>query len=198
MYQFIETIKIQNGIPQNLEYHQQRMVNTIKNFYSVKNFPNISETLRDIEFDSNKLFKCRILYTSQIDKVDFNEYNKKEIRSIKIIACDYINYDYKFSDRTLLNQLLTEARTDEIIIIKNGLVTDSSYSNLVFQKSNHLYTPANPLLKGTKRQQLIDKKIICEKIITEAEVETFEYFYLINSMLDLDDTNKFPISIIKL
>lgn len=198
MCQFIETIKILNGIPQNLEYHQQRMINTIKSFYSVKNFPDISKSLRNIVFDSNKLFKCRILYSSQIDKVDFNEYNKKEISSIKIIACDYIIYNYKFSDRTLLNQLLAESKSDEIIIIKNGFVTDTSYSNLVFQKSNHLYTPANPLLKGTKRQQLIDKKIISEKIITEAEVESFEYFYLINSMLDLDETNKFPISIIKL
>ncbi|MBK8052928.1 MAG: hypothetical protein IPK35_06555 [Saprospiraceae bacterium] len=41
---------------------------------------------------------------------------------------------------------------DEIIIVKDDKVTDAFYFNIVCCKDESFYTPAEPLLFGTKRQ----------------------------------------------
>ncbi|MCX8011124.1 MAG: chorismate-binding protein, partial [Ignavibacteria bacterium] len=48
-------------------------------------------------------------------------------------------------------------------------------------------TPSTPLLKGTKRQMLIDNKRIIEKNITSTELKDYQKLALINAMLDLGE-----------
>lgn len=55
---------------------------------------------------------------------------------------------------------------DEIIIIKNGLVTDTSFTNIAIYKHGMWLTPKHPLLLGTKRAALLEKGIIQEADIT--------------------------------
>ena len=47
--------------------------------------------------------------------------------------------------------------------VKNGRLTDTSYSNIALFDGNRWVTPAHPLLKGTMRQSLIDKGLLKEK-----------------------------------
>lgn len=61
--QFVETIKIANGKPSNLPYHQARMERTIRHF-----FPNLAlnamPSLPDLitPNDNMKLVKARVVY----------------------------------------------------------------------------------------------------------------------------------------
>lgn len=55
---------------------------------------------------------------------------------------------------------------DEIIIIKNGLVTGTSFTNIAIYKDGKWITPKHPLLLGTKRAALLEKGIIQEADIT--------------------------------
>lgn len=197
MSRFIETIKIENGKAKNLFYHQKRMNKTIKDFFGAKIFPDLATLISNQNFDKNKLLKCRILYSKGIHEIQVEEYKKKIIKRIKAVECNTIVYNYKYENRNELKALLSAAETDEIIIIKNGEVTDTSYSNLVFEKNNNLLTPANPLLKGTKRQKLIDEGIIREEKVLCDNIKNFDFFYMINSMLDLEESNKLPIEIIE-
>ncbi len=49
------------------------------------------------------------------------------------------------------------------------------------------YTPANPLLKGTKREYYIDHKMILQRDIKVTDLRMFKKARLINAMLDLED-----------
>ena len=76
---------------------------------------------------------------------------------------------------------------DDIIIVKNGLVTDSFAANLLFFNGKDWVTPTTPLLKGTKRQLLLDRGIIIEKEIMEEDVFGFQKVGLINAMIDFEE-----------
>ena len=59
------------------------------------------------------------------------------------------------------NQLIEKRKhADDIIIVKNGLVTDSFYANLAFLKNGIWFTPETPLLLGVQRQFLLSQKTI--------------------------------------
>jgi 4-amino-4-deoxychorismate lyase len=76
---------------------------------------------------------------------------------------------------------------DEIILVKNGLITDTSYSNLAFFDGVQWYTPEHPLLNGVRRQALLKQKRVREKRITPDELGSFVKLSLINAMLDLGE-----------
>jgi len=76
--------------------------------------------------------------------------------------------------------------SDDILIVKRGLVTDSSYANIVFRRGKHWYTPWSALLKGTQRTKLLERDVIHEEEIRVEDIETFETFKLINAMLEFE------------
>jgi 4-amino-4-deoxychorismate lyase len=187
MYRLIETIKIIDGIPQNLEWHNLRMsksselLNGIKLFLEINDF-NIPEIFR------KGIVKCRITYSNRIETIEYEQYLIKNVNSFKIIFNDKIDYSHKFADRSQLIKLYEmRVECDDIIIIKNGLVTDSFYANLCFEKNGELFTPAKPLLNGTKRQKLINEKRIIPIDITPDSISAFNKIHLLNSMIDLFD-----------
>jgi 4-amino-4-deoxychorismate lyase len=75
---------------------------------------------------------------------------------------------------------------DDILIVKKGNITDSSYSNIVFRRGKNWYTPWSALLKGTMRQNLIDNNKIFQEQIELEDIESFKSFKLINAMLEFD------------
>ncbi|HEY8936446.1 MAG TPA: aminotransferase class IV, partial [Cyclobacteriaceae bacterium] len=119
--------------------------------------------------------------------VEFIPYQPKSIRSLRIVEHDRINYEFKYADRRTIDRLFELRKgCDDIIIIKRGLVTDSSFSNIVFKKGKHWYTPWSALLKGTMRQSLLEDGIIEEEEIRKEDLKDFESFKLINAMLGFD------------
>jgi 4-amino-4-deoxychorismate lyase len=82
------------------------------------------------------------------------------------------------------------ADCDDIIIIKDGYVTDTSFSNLVFSEGEQLFTPSSFLLNGTKRQQLLRDGKIKEKEIKMADINKYSNVFLINSMADFIQINR--------
>jgi 4-amino-4-deoxychorismate lyase len=72
------------------------------------------------------LFKCRVTYGPDIESIEFEPYRKRTVRSLKLVVSDEIEYSFKFKDRSALEALFAQrGDCDDIIIVKNGLVTDS-------------------------------------------------------------------------
>ncbi|MBE7172399.1 MAG: hypothetical protein INR73_17560 [Williamsia sp.] len=135
-----------------------------------------------------RLYKCRILYGEGIRKVEFLPYRLPAIRSLKLIYNDEISYHYKYENREAINALYACKDTcDDILIVKNGLLTDTSYCNIVLSDGVNYHTPANPLLHGTKRQQLLQEQKITEACISVDQLKFYHTIYLINAMLELED-----------
>jgi 4-amino-4-deoxychorismate lyase len=121
-------------------------------------------------------------------RIEFHPYQIKIVNSIKIIHDDSIDYSHKYEDRQRLDELYSlRGECDDILIIKNGWVTDAFSSNVAFYKNKKWYTPKSPLLHGTKRAQLLNTGVLIEKEIKEKDVVEYEMICLINAMLDLGE-----------
>jgi 4-amino-4-deoxychorismate lyase len=187
MSRLIESIQLNYGRFHRLHYHQARMDYTIQQLFNVKNTINLTEHLQTLQYSKNKLIKCRIVYQQKIEKVEFIPYTPKPISTLKVVHDNEIEYSFKFEERTRIQDLLQQRQfCDDVLIIKNGFVTDTSYCNILFHDGNQWITPSTPLLKGTMRQMLIDTAEIKEESITIQDIPSFKRFRLINSMLGFD------------
>ncbi len=194
MYQFLETIRVDHGVVRPLKYHQQRMDRTLRDFFRQKNTTDLENVIICPENLSGELVKCRVVYGLNTLQMEYLPYVKKKPGSFRLVEANDIAYAYKFADRTEINHLLTQnSDRDDIIIVQNGMITDSSYANLVFRKNRWMYTPENPLLKGTKRQQYLDEGRIKIRQISLADLTDYDAFKCINAMLDLSDTEWIPV-----
>ena len=71
-----------------------------------------------------------------------------------------MNYDLKYFDRKIFDDLKKNIKADDILIIKNGFITDTSIANILFFDGKKWITPKKPLLKGTVRERLLRMKLI--------------------------------------
>lgn len=194
MSRLLESIKVYNKRLYNLEYHNLRMNKSRAELFNIKEQIDLNKIISVPDDLSNELYKCRIVYSADIISVSFQKYITKKIDSLQIVNDDVIDYSYKYEDRTIFENHLSKTNADEILIIKNGLVTDTSYTNVVFYDGIKYFTPASPLLKGTKRARLIVDGIVQEEEIRLNEVRKFKFVYLVNALLELKEENKIPIN----
>ncbi len=187
MCRFIETIRLQDGVIGNLGYHEERMNRSVGEVLHEKKKFNLENILSSLTLPPKGLHRIRLIYDTEIQTTEVNPYKKKEIRQLKVVYCNSISYDFKFENRSELNSLFSQRdECDDVIIIKNYQVTDSSYANLIFKKNGQWFTPKTFLLNGTTRKQLLERKIIIEEKITINDLHRYENVKLINAMLLLD------------
>ena len=183
----LETIKIVDGKPQNLDNHQDRFEHAQKSLFGLKNFELLSETIKVPEFAQKGLFRCRVLYAEKIEKIEFLPYNFRQIKSLRLAESKGIDYSYKYADRSELENLYAQkGDCDDIIIVKNGLITDSFAANLVFYDGEKWWTPDSPLLKGTKREKFLKEKSITACKIEVGDLQKYSKAGLINAMIEFD------------
>ncbi|MBA5628855.1 aminotransferase class IV [Moheibacter lacus] len=196
MSRFIETICIQNGEIRNLEFHQERFTKTRYKNFGLTDELDLSNHIIISENQLTGKFKCRILYTEKIEQIEMLPYEIRKINSIKLVENNTIEYRFKSEDRTAFELMKDSITEDEIIILKNGQITDTSYSNLVFFDGENWITPTSYLLNGTMRQSLLELGKIVEEEVNPKDFNRFFSFKLINAMMDLEESPELPISII--
>ena len=160
--QFVETIKIKDGKVVNLSCHQVRMERTINHFFpdlAQRAMPCLKELIKprkDMDF-----VKARVVYGMQgVELIEYIPYSIRNIKSLQILYNDSIEYEYKSTDRSALNKLVADkGACDEIIIVKNGYITDTSFTNLAIFDSGEWITPKRPLLYRHQACQSLGQKI---------------------------------------
>ncbi len=190
MCRLFEVIKIQNRKLQNIGYHNNRMNQALTTVLGCKETISLEKEIRIPNNLNNQVHKCRVIYTSKIGKIEFETYQARTINSLKIVTHNTIDYSVKYFNRKIINDLFEQrGNCDDILIIKNGFITDVSYANIVFWDGSKWITPITPLLHGTKRQKLIVEKKIFEKEIKVNDLQSFEKARIINAMIDLEDAH---------
>lgn len=188
MYRLFETIKISHGIMHNISLHNERFNRSRKQLFGIDVELKLEDFICLPENISGDLYKCRIVYGKRIEKVEFLLYQLRRINSLKIVENNDIMYSYKFEDRSIINQLYElKEKCDDILIVKNGMVSDTSYCNIVFSDGIKLFTSTTPLLNGTKRQKLLNEGIINEIEIKHKDIHQFKKAILINAIIDIED-----------
>ncbi len=194
MYPFFETIRYKNGILENLSYHQARINRTLRALGG-----NISIQLDKIQlvhdFEKDIVYKIKCLYNLEgASHIEKEIYHKKTIQTVSIHQAALEEYQYKYTNRTWLNDALKNAGTDEIVIVQNNIVKDGNYANLVFFNGSEWHTPLHPLLLGTHRARLINENKIIEKDITVRDLANYSSLKYVNAMMLWEESPEIAIS----
>jgi len=188
MCQLLETIKLENGILQNIGLHNERFNRSRYELFGIDEPLQLENEINLPKNISNDIYKCRIIYGRNIEKIEIIPYRIRTINALKIVHDNSIQYQYKYQNRDVINRLYSlKGECDDVLIVRNGLVTDTSYCNIVFSDGKKLITPSLPLLKGTKREQLLSKAVIIEDEIKLSDIYLFKKAFLINAMIDLEN-----------
>jgi 4-amino-4-deoxychorismate lyase len=187
MSQLLESIYLNHGEFRNLSYHQSRMRDASRDLFKKKLTIELGSLLTEMDYPSQGVYKTRIVYDTEIRMIEFVPYEVNSIRSLKIVRSDTISYEHKFLDRSTLHELFNQrGDADDILIVKNGFITDSYYANIIFRKEDAWYTPRTCLLKGTMRQYLLDAGLLVEADIDVNNYLHYQSFKLINAMLGVE------------
>jgi len=193
MSQFIESIRIENGQMELIDYHNIRFNSTRKLFYCADKDYDLNSFIQIPGKFKKALVKCRILYDMEVRDVQFSFYEPQNIKSLKLINAS-INYEHKSIDRFHLELLKKTAfPADEVLIVNNGKISDTSFSNIIFRKKKKWFTPNSPLLAGVRREYLLNEGIIEEISICPSDLKIFDSFMLINALLPFDLSRALPI-----
>ncbi|MGP8214535.1 MAG: aminotransferase class IV family protein [Bacteroidia bacterium] len=188
MYPLIESIKVSDGRFQNLSLHNARLNKSRRELWACKDEIDIAESVVIPGNVVKGIYKCTVTYGKTITNIQFQPYAIRKINSLKLVADNTIDYSYKYANRDCLNKLLEQKEgCDEIIIVKHKMLTDTSFSNIAMYDGKKWLTPVKPLLKGTKREELLQQGLIAEAEISISDLKNFNKLSLINAMLDLGD-----------
>ena len=197
MYRFIESIKVEDQKIFLLELHQHRVNETFSHFGKQGSL-DLEKIFKNLNVDEDGLYKLRIVYDLDKNyKTQLIPYAIPEVHDFQLVENNCFDYPFKFEDRKEFEKMKAKARAEEIIIVKNNHITDTSYTNLLFLKGKEWYTPSTYLLNGVQRQFLLKNKKIKAMDITMQNLREFSHFQMINALNDFDDMFVYPITKIK-
>lgn len=176
---YFETIRCEDEEVFNLEFHIKRVSTTI----------GMNLNLSEYLYPPNAaLLKCKLIYSQEgILDIQYSPYKKRKINSFQLVYDDTIEYSKKLCNRDALDALFSQRQNcDEVIIIKNGLVTDTSIANIAVFDGSSWITPKTPLLEGTTKNRLVSQGLIFEKDITVSMLQGATKIALLNAMIDMD------------
>lgn len=199
----LETLRCFNGHFDALHLHQQRMARSRFQIWGYTDILDIRMALEKTQ--PSKLLGCwkvRVFYNKTILRVEWQIYHPKIIKTVASIEDNTIEYTHKWAEHSHLDALAQKAQTlgmDGALIVKNGLVSDFTYGNAAFYDGRTWWTPAIPLLAGTRRERLLQSGKLQTRDIPIGIISEFRALSLINAMLDLgeitiDTTNIFPLN----
>jgi len=109
------------------------------------------------------------------------------VHALKLIFNNEIQYDTKAAQRDALDGMYAQrGEGDDVLIIKNLLITDTTIANVAFYSNGVWITPKHPLLQGTTRARLLDEGKIIEADIHVSQLRSFSKVALLNAMIDFE------------
>jgi len=188
MYRLVESLKIMDGTVYNVPFHNRRINMSRRELFGRIDDIDLNEMVQVTAECRSGLFKCRVLYRETIEEIEILPYTRRKIESLKLVYCDDIDYSYKYEDRSFIQALL-ERRDgcDDILIVKNGFLTDASSANIVFFEGGRMVTPSTPLLRGTARERMLEEGFLAEEPLRPGDLGRFQKAALINAMCGIDD-----------
>ena len=193
----LESIRLQDGKMPLLSLHQKRMDRARRALYPKGPVIKLQQLVREWELPREGLFKLRLTYTNKVETLDVKPYAVREVRQLRMVNAEHLEYGRKYADREGINRLFERrGDADDIIMVKNGYVMDSSYANLAFFDGKHWYTPSYPMLRGVRRQALLATETIRPSLIRARDLRHFKQVKLINAMLPWGEGPTLPIEAI--
>ncbi|HMQ48277.1 MAG TPA: aminotransferase class IV [Saprospiraceae bacterium] len=184
----IETIRLENGILHNLQFHQARMDRSRQDLFQLSEPLSLAKSIVIPAGVAKGLYKCRVIYDTILRSIAFESYRVRPVRSLQLVISDPLNYEHKWLNRSGLLRLYEQrGQADDVLIVKNGRLTDTTYANIALYDGHKWYTPAEPLLAGTRRAALLEAGELEMAAIKLEELRLFKKIRLINALLPAQD-----------
>ncbi len=187
MFPLFETARLLDGEIIYPEHHRKRFLQSYQTYY--KKQPPY-DIFQNVNLDLKKkkgIFKIKVAYNATQTFTSITPYKAKKVVSLQMVYDNNIGYPLKYTDRQALEQAWQQrGNLDDVLIIKNGFLTDTYYANIVLFDGTYWHTPTTYLLNGTCRQRLLASNLVRETPIHANEIYSYVGFQLINAMLDFN------------
>ena len=188
MCRFIESIKLLDGEFKRLEFHQARIQKAFEAIYPNEKAFDLKDFLSKTSYPTEGIFKCRIVYDFEIRKIEFTPYVMRKISSLKLLETQIESSEFKLEDRRDYEIAFAQrGDCDDVLLVKNGLLTDSSYCNIALYDGKSWFTPRIPLLYGVNRADILKAGKVTEKDINANELKDFQQITLFNAMIEFGE-----------
>lgn len=190
----LETIRVEAGWIQNLAAHLDRMGHSRKAL-KIPLQPIDFEPIHALAADhSSGVYKLRIVYADALKEVTIEPYQIRPVKSLKVVNTDHVVYTHKYADRTIINALFQQrGAADDVLLVKNGRLTDTSHANIALFDGQTWYTPAHPLLPGTHRKRLLEASVLQPKDILLEDLPKYRALKLFNAMMTWEESPVIPV-----
>ncbi len=179
----LESIRVQDGALVNVHLHQERMDRSRREILGRDDAIELASSVSVPADFARGLVKCRVLYRERIERVEFAAYSRRTVRSLMLVYSDTVEYAHKYEDKSALHALLAQkGECDDVLIVKHGRVTDTSFSNIALFDGTHWVTPDAPLLEGTMRAGLIAAGRLVAREVRVEDLKNFREAHCINCM----------------
>lgn len=178
MFLCFETIKSIDGNLQNIEFHQKRFENTRKALFKQSDEISLRE---HISVPKQGTYRVKVEYNNKIQNVTCKEYEETRVFK-KFLLCNAdFEYAFKFCERECFCK--PKHGADEILFLKNNLLSDTTIANIALMKDGVWFTPKKPLLKGTTRERLLEQGLLKEDNLGINDLKIAQKFAIMNALI---------------
>ncbi|CAH1000445.1 hypothetical protein LEM8419_01598 [Neolewinella maritima] len=177
-------MRLVDGQVSLLAYHQQRVDRSRRAYFGKSPVFRLQDVLSGLDLPAQGTYKLRLTYATDLVDYEVQPYTIRPVRSLKVVQGDHLRYGRKYADRSGIEALFAQrGACDDILIVQRNHITDASYANLALYDGSRWYTPAWPLLRGTRREYLLQRGMIHSSVIRLRDLVHFESIRLINAMI---------------
>jgi 4-amino-4-deoxychorismate lyase len=187
-------MRIEDGKLQNIDFHNERFNRSRRELFGIEQESDLHNIIEIPLFFPSGRHKCRLIYSTEVISISFSPYTIKRLNTLQVVSDNTIEYAYKYENRQYIENLKISYKTDDILIIKNGFITDTSYANIVFWDGGKWITPSSPLLQGTMRSRLLSENRIHQEVLRKSDIKLFKSARIINAMIGLDESPSLKIN----
>jgi len=178
---FFETLRIEYRTIHNLGEHNQRLNQTLLDQFGLHTSIDLAD---HIPLPADKgLYRCRVTYSQSIKHIELSPYTLSLPQTLRLLYSP-ITYPYKSVDRQeIANLFARRGDADDILIISpTGQLRDTSIANIALKLDGEWLTPAQPLLPGTMRAQLLKNGTIQTANLSVHDLNHAEAFAVMNAL----------------
>lgn len=205
----LETIRIEDGRAWNLDQHRQRISRGFQACYGEPNGPQswsldliMAEALQEVtRRGGTGRWRCRLLYRNTKFEWSVEPYKLRRPRYLYLVDAQGLEYSHKYLDRRAITALreAVAAKLEpvdfdwDILLVRDGLILDTSYSAVIIESNEGLTTPRLPLLPSTRIASLLLESgdALGPKLrsddIKVSHLAKIKRIFLINAMIGLED-----------
>ena len=188
MCRLVESVKLKDGVFCRLKLHQKRVNKAFEAYFPDEEPISLFDNLYQAMIPQGGIYKCRIVYDANIQLIEILPYVRREIHSLKLVEIELESRAYKLEVRTELNAAFAQrGNCDDVLLIRDGLLTDASYSNIALYDGLNWFTPRVPLLYGVNRADLLEQGKLIEKDISVDELKNYQKITLFNAMIEFGE-----------